>query len=173
MTVLYIGPCEDFFTAHCEQFDHVLPLSHLFIFAFMPSESRIYTLPFWVSFGVPVRTAFNCANCSFWKPRDWTLRIPFYHFPLKLDWVAHHQPPPVWSSYWCSKGLIFQEQDMGLTTCVWVRDSVPDSFPYPLPKPTPQLLRVREGEGCEEGQKGAVPGVGPTDWSSSLSSTTS
>ena len=37
MTVLYIGPWDDFFTAHREQFDYVLPLSHMFIFAFMPS----------------------------------------------------------------------------------------------------------------------------------------
>lgn len=62
---------------------------------------------------------------------------------------------------------------MVLTTCVRVRDSVPDSFLYPLPKATPQLLGVREGAGSEEGQKGTVPGVGPTDLSSSLSSTTS
>ena len=44
---------------------------------------------------------------------------------------------------------------MVLTTwCVRVRDSVPDSFLYSLPKPTPQHLRVREGERSEEGEKG-------------------
>lgn len=164
MTVLYIGPCGDFFTAHCEQFDHTQFLTCLFLF--YASESRIYTPPFWVSFGVPVRTAFNWSNCSFWNPETEPWGSPL---PLSFE-VRIYSPSPTLQfglRTGVPRGWFFRSKTWGSPLVCELGTQSQTSFPNPLPKPTPQLLRVREGEGCEEGQKGVVPGGGPTDLSSS------